>query len=152
MGGYVYHVLHRAVGRATLFYQEGDYAAFENTLREAKEWQPIRLLAYALMPNHWHLVFWPEHDGDVSEFLRWLTVTHTQRYHAHYHTAGTGPVYQGCSKSFPIAQDEHPLRRSRSRAGLISDAHGKNERKAIQRDGQFPVRVARDIRNQFRHA
>ena len=51
MGGYVYHVLNRAVGRATLFYQEGDYAAFENTLRAAKEWQPIRLLAYALLPT-----------------------------------------------------------------------------------------------------
>jgi hypothetical protein len=29
-GGYVYHVLNRAVGRATLFKKEGDYAAFEN--------------------------------------------------------------------------------------------------------------------------
>ena len=84
MGGYVYHVLHRAVGRATLFYQEGDYAAFENTLREAKEWQPIRLLAYALMPNHWHLVFWPEHDGDVSEFLRLA--------HGHAHPALPRPL------------------------------------------------------------
>ena len=128
MGGYVYHVLNRAVGRATLFDKEGDYTAFENTLREAKEWQPIRLLAYALMPNHWHLVLWPEHDGDVSEFLRWLTVTHTQRYHAHYHTAGTGPVYQGRFKSFPIAQDEHLLtvmryvERNPLRAGLVQRA------------------------------
>ena len=108
-GGYVYHALNRAVGRATLFHKEGDYAAFEKTLREAKDWQPIRLLAYVLMPNHWHLVLWPVHDGDLSEFMRWLTVTHTQRYHAHYHTEGTGPVYQGRFKSFPIQEDEHLL-------------------------------------------
>ncbi len=106
-GGYVYHALNRAVGRATLFHKDGDYAAFEKALREAKAWQPMRLLAYCLMPNHWHLVLWPEGDGNLSEFLRWLTVTHTQRYHAHYHTAGTGPVYQGRFKSgaagFPTA-------------------------------------------------
>jgi REP-associated tyrosine transposase len=45
-GGYVYHALNRAVGRATLFHKEGDYAAFEKVLRQAKDWQPIRLLAY----------------------------------------------------------------------------------------------------------
>jgi hypothetical protein len=45
----------------------------------------------------------------LSEFLRWLTVTHTQRYHAHYHTSGTGPLYQGRFKSFPIEQDDHLL-------------------------------------------
>ena len=43
------------------------------------------------MPNHWHLVLWPTGDGDLSEFLRWLTVTHTQRWHARHHTSGTGP-------------------------------------------------------------
>ena len=108
-GGYVYHALNRAVGRTTLFRKEGDYAAFEEVLRQAKEWQPMRLLAYCLMPNHWHLVLWPRGDGVLSEFLRWLTVTHTQRYHAHHHTSGTGPLYQGRFKSFPVQEDEHLL-------------------------------------------
>jgi hypothetical protein len=43
-GGYVYHVLNRAVGRVTLFRKEGDYAAFEKTLRQAPHFQPMRLL------------------------------------------------------------------------------------------------------------
>ena len=127
-GGYVYHALNRAVRRATLFRKDGDYAAFEQVLREAKDWQPMRLLGYCLMPNHWHLVLWPEHDGDLSEFLRWLTVTHTQRYHAHYHTAGTGPLYQGRFKSFPVQEDEHLrtllryVERNALRAGLVRRA------------------------------
>jgi putative transposase len=62
------------------------------------------------MPNHWHLVRWPEHDGALSEYVRWLTGTHTQRYHAPYHTAGTGPLDPGRFKSFPIEPDEHLLR------------------------------------------
>jgi putative transposase len=59
------------------------------------------------MPNHWHLVVWPTADGELSEYLRWLTVTHTQRWHAHRHTAGTGPLYQGRFKSFPIQEGDH---------------------------------------------
>ena len=79
-GGFVYHVLNRAVGRATIFEKTGDYAAFEKVLRQAKKWLPMRVLAYCAMPNHWHLVVWPEQDGDLSEYFRWLTVTHTQRW------------------------------------------------------------------------
>src|SRR5262245_2905012 len=108
-GGYVYHVLNRAVGRATLFRKAGDYLAFRQVMIQAQAWLAMPLLAYCLMPNHWHLVLWPQHDGDLSEFMRWLSVTHTQRCHAHYHTHGTGPLYQGRFKAFPIAEDAHLL-------------------------------------------
>jgi len=60
--------------------------------------------------------------------MRWLTVTHTQRWHAHYHTAGTGPVYQGRFKSFPVQEDEHFLtvcryvERNALRAQLVARA------------------------------
>jgi putative transposase len=106
-GGYVYHVLNRAVGRATLFEHAGDYSAFERVLRESKTHVPMRLLAYCIMPNHWHLVVWPRKDGELSEWMRWLTVTHTQRWHAAHHTSGTGPLYQGRFKSFPVQDDDH---------------------------------------------
>ena len=33
-------------------------------------------------------------------------LTHTQRYHSHYKTAGMGQVYQGRIKSFPVQSDE----------------------------------------------
>jgi putative transposase len=129
-GGYVYHVLNRAVGRATLFRKEGDFAAFERVLGQVSEFQPMRLLAYCLMPNHGHLVLWPKADGDLSTYVRWLTVTHTQRHHAHYHTAGTGPLYQGRFKSFPIQQGDHLravcryVERNPLRAGLVAKAQG----------------------------
>ena len=102
-----FHVLNRAVGRGRLFRTDADYAAFERVLERVHARRPTRLLAYCLMPNHWHLVLWPRADGELSEFMRLLTVTHTQRWHAHHHTAGTGPLYQGRFKSFPIECDEH---------------------------------------------
>jgi putative transposase len=42
-----------------------------------------------------------------SARAQWLTVTHVRRWHAHYHSGGTGPVYQGRFKSFPVQEDDH---------------------------------------------
>jgi putative transposase len=102
VGGMVYHVLNRANGRATLFHKDGDYEAFERILEEAGSYCAVPLLAYCLMPNHWHLVLRPRGDGELSRFVGWLTLTHTQRWHAHYQAVGMGHLYQGRFKSFPI--------------------------------------------------
>ena len=101
-GGIIYHALNRAVARLPLFEKDEDYAAFERVLAEALEKHPTRLLAYCVMPNHWHLLLWPRQDGELTDFLRWLTHTHTMRWHAHHQTGGTGHLYQGRFKSFPV--------------------------------------------------
>jgi len=75
----VYHVLNRAVGRAQIFEKSADYAAFEKVLRQAWQRSGMRLLAYTILPNHWHLVVWPDKDGDLSSYAQWLTVTHVPR-------------------------------------------------------------------------
>lgn len=106
-GGYVYHVLNRAVARLPLLQEYGDFEAFERVLALAQEKHPMRLLSYCLMPNHWHMVLWPKREGELTAFVRWLTHTHTMRWHAHYHTSGSGHLYQGRFKAFPIEQDGH---------------------------------------------
>lgn len=126
--GYVYHLLNRAVGRATMFHKPADYAAFEKILRQAWERSGMRLLSYVLMPNHWHLVVWPEQADTLSTYAQWLTVTHVRRWHAHHHTEGTGPLYQGRFKSFPVQEEDHLLRvcryaeRNPLRANLVERA------------------------------
>ena len=108
-GGLAYHILNRRVGRLGLFDKPADYMAFEKILNEAHERTGIRIAAYCLMPNHWHLLLWPRDDGELSEVMRWVTVTHTQRWHAHRESFGSGPVYQGRFRSFPVQTDEHFL-------------------------------------------
>lgn len=120
-----YYVLNRANAHRTLFEDDGDYIAFERVLLQACERVAMRLLAYCVMPNHWPLVVWPRRDGDLSRFLNWLTLTHTQRWHQHRHTAGEGHVYQGRFKSFPVEASEYLLtvcryvERNPVRAGLV---------------------------------
>ena len=127
-GGIVYHALNRGCGRANLFDKVADYDAFERVLDYALERVPTRILAYCLMPNHWHFVLWPRKDGELTEFLRRVTHTHTQRWHAHRHTAGTGHLYQGRFKSFPVQADDHLLaviryvERNALRADLVNKA------------------------------
>jgi len=127
-GGLVCHVLNRSVGRATIFRDAADYAAFENLLITAGEVTPVRLLTFCLMPNHWHLVLWPQADGDLSAYMHRLTVTHTMRWHHVHQSLGTGPLYQGRFKSFPVDTDEHFLtvcryvERNALRANLVERA------------------------------
>ncbi len=59
------------------------------------------------MPNHWHLVLRPQKDGQMERMLRWVTATHSLRYHAYYHTRGEGHNYQARFKSFPVQNDSH---------------------------------------------
>ena len=105
----VFHCLNRTVARLTRFEKEGDYEAFEQVLEEAWQRIPVRILDYTIMPNHWRFVVWPQTDTEVSDFFHWLTVTHTMRWHAHHHTSGTGHLYRGRFKSFPVQDDEHLL-------------------------------------------
>ena len=77
-GGFVYHVLNRGNGRRAFLNKAGDFAAFERILGEAKQEVPLRILAYCLLPNHWHLLLWPQEGSDLSRFVGWLTLTHAQ--------------------------------------------------------------------------
>jgi len=103
-GGVVYHVMNRASARARIFHKEADYAAFETVLEQAVGRFDLHLLTYIVMPNHFHLVLWPRKgEGEkISHFMKWLQQTHTQRWHAHFHNAGEGRLYQGRFKAFPV--------------------------------------------------
>jgi putative transposase len=126
VGGLCYHVINRGNGRAEVFRKPEDYTAFLQLLRQATERIPMRILAYCLMGNHFHLALWPRHDGDLSAFLQWLLTAHVRRYHGHYHSSGH--VWQGRFKAFPIQQDEHLLtvlryiERNPLRAGVVARA------------------------------
>jgi putative transposase len=102
-----YHVLNRGNARGTVFHEDADYQAFVDLMAEANERVPMRILGYALMPTHFHLVLWPRGDGDLSRWMQWLLTSHVRRYHRHYH--GSGHVWQGRFKAFPIEQDDHLL-------------------------------------------
>ena len=128
LGGQVCHVLNRSVRGQTIFATDLDYEAFEEALAEAWRRHPVPILEYSVLPNHWHFVLWPKADRDLSRFMHWLTMTHTERHNAFHGHTGGGPIYQGRFKSFPVQHDEHFLtvvryvQRNPVRAGLADRA------------------------------
>jgi len=109
VGNQIYHVINRANARVQIFDNDDDYKLFESILEEATERFDMRLLAYCIMPNHFHLILYPKKDGDLSKFMGWLTNTHTRRWHTIKRTIGQGHLYQGRYKSFLCQKDNYLL-------------------------------------------
>jgi putative transposase len=127
-GNVVYHVLNRGVGRMQLFRGQRDYQAFEQVLADALEAVPTRILAWCIMPNHWHLLLWPRRGGELARFMQRLGVMHARRWVMFRGRDGCGHVYQGRFKSFPVQDDAHLrtvgryVERNAVRAGLAPQA------------------------------
>ncbi len=107
--GLAYHVLNRANRRATIFKSDGDYRSFFMALADGLDKVPVRVLGACAMPNHFHLVVWPEEGRAISAFMRWFMNAHIRRYHSFHQTWGTGHLYQGRFKAFPIQTGVHLL-------------------------------------------
>ncbi len=92
-----------------MFRKDAEFEAFQRVMIEACQRHPFRILSYCLMSNHWHFVVWPEEDGQLTNFFRWLAHTHAMRWRVSHRTVGYGHLYQGRFKSFPVQRDEHLL-------------------------------------------
>jgi putative transposase len=126
VGGICYHVLNRGNARGDVFYGDVDYREFVRLIATACERIPMRVMAYCLMPNHFHLVLWPRENGELSRWMQWLLTAHVRRHHRRHDSSGH--VWQGRFKAFPIQRDEHLLtviryvERNALRAGLVRRA------------------------------
>lgn len=127
-GQLVFHVLNRAVQDVVLFNDRRDYQRFLDVLVDTIRHIPMRILAYALMPNHWHLVLWPFKDGDLAAFMKRLTATHAQLWRQQNGSRGRGAVYQGRYKAIAVQNDLHLVQvcryveRNPLRARLVASA------------------------------
>jgi putative transposase len=124
----VHHVLNRGNRRETIFRKDSDYRYFFNLVADALERTPVRLLAICGMPNHFHMVVWPERGLELSAYMEWLSTSHVHHYHHHYRTTGEGHIYQGRFKNFLVQDSQYFYRVVRYvetnpvRAGLVTRA------------------------------
>lgn len=93
--GFVFHVMNRSAKQLTLFDNPYDYDVFLQVLADAEQKCPMRLLQYCIMPNHWHLLVWPDRDDQLPRYMRWITGVHAQRWRRLRGELGKGAVYQG---------------------------------------------------------
>lgn len=125
-----YHVYNRGVEKRLIFEDEQDYGVFLNRLklmlsdpdelerREDMPKQPIKsfygqieLLAYCLMPNHFHLLIHQYDETALSEFMRTLSTSYTMYFNSRYDRVGS--LFQGRYKGRLIDNDAYRLHISR---------------------------------------
>jgi putative transposase len=127
-GGWVFHVLNRRNGRDRLFETDRCYREFLWILQQAAVEDGMRILAYCAMPTHWHLVLWPQADGDLGRFVHRVALRHAARWQRRHRCIGRGHLYQARYKSFPVCTDEYLLtvcryvERNPLRAGFVERA------------------------------
>ncbi len=102
-----YHLINRGNGRQQIFHKDTDYQAFVDLLLQARGKYSVKLLAWCIMPNHFHLLVQPVEADLLNKWMQWLMTTHVRRYHKHYGTSGH--VWQGRYKSFIVQDDDHLL-------------------------------------------
>jgi putative transposase len=91
--GFVYHVINRGNGRQEVFHEDKEYEAFIDLMAEAKTMYEVKVLAYCLMPNHFHMLLQPEKAEDMSKWMQWLMTSHVRKHHRIHKTSGH--VWQG---------------------------------------------------------
>jgi putative transposase len=125
---FIFHVFNRVIEGRLLLDLPTDFDVFCDIFRRTAHDYPVQILAYALMPTHWHLVLWPREDGSLSAFMHKLTMCHAKTWREMHESTGRGAVYQGRFKAVPIQRDGHLLRtlryveRNPVRAGLVQRA------------------------------
>lgn len=154
--GLIYHVLNRGNGKQEIFHDRSDYSAFLKLMKEAKGKFSVEILAYCLMPNHFHMLIMPSEANELSKYMQWLLTSHVRRYHKHYGT--TGHIWQGRFKSFIIQKNDYLLtvlryiERNPVRADLVKSAKDwkwsshagslRGERRLLA--DEFPIDLPRD--------
>ena len=122
--GFVYHVINRGNGGQPVFHENRDYQAFVDLVKKAKRVFGVKLFAYCLMPDHFHMIVLPGKAEHLSKWMQWIMTSYVRRYHHDYGT--NGHLWQGRFKSFIVQQDEHLITLMRyveanpERAGLVN--------------------------------
>ena len=101
-----YHVLNRGRRRESIFRDTKDYETFLQTVQEACEFWHLRVAAYGLMANHYHLLVQTP-NGNLSRCFRHIDGVYTQRFNRRH--GHDGPLFRGRYKALLIEADPYLL-------------------------------------------
>jgi len=121
--GYYYHLYNRGVNGQPIFLTPGNWSYFLKKLWEYFETDLIDIIAYCLMPNHYHLLIYLKIDDLSKRIMQPFTVSYTKAVNKQQ--ARTGPLFQGPFQAKLVDTDEYLLHLSRyihlnpAHAGLV---------------------------------
>ena len=118
-----YHVMNRGRRREDIFSRKEDYVAFIEILKETVSAWNIKIVAYCLMSNHYHLLVQTP-EGNLSRCMRHINGVYTQRYNRR--NRHDGQLFRGRYKSILLDSDNYLtvlvryIHRNPLRAGMVN--------------------------------
>lgn len=104
-GGW-YHVMNRGLRRHVTFTDDEDHALFLDTLSQACRMFGVKVGAYCLMPNHYHLLL-NTPNANLSRFMRHVNGVYTQRFNRK--NGKDGPLFRGRYRALVVDADAYLL-------------------------------------------
>lgn len=90
--------------------QERDKSLALSTLQVESKMQ-VEILAFCLMPNHFHLILRQKNDNGISKFISQFTNSYTRYFNTK--NDRVGPLFQGTFKAVMVEDDEQLVHLSR---------------------------------------
>ena len=111
LAGSDYHIFNRGHNKADIFIEPENYIFFLKRLRRyLKPTARVTILAYCLMPNHYHLLLRPL-DDNLSKHMQMFAISYTKAINKRY--SKIGGLFQGAFQAKLIERDEYLLHLSR---------------------------------------
>ena len=101
-----YHIMNRGRRGDMVFRSKHNYSKFIELLIESSEMWNLRVSAYCLMPNHYHLLVQTP-DANISRSMRHIDGVYTQYYNRI--NGFDGPLFRGRYKAIVIDADSYLL-------------------------------------------
>jgi putative transposase len=110
LAGHYYHVYNRGNNRHPIFFERENYLFFLKQTRYYLTEETADLLAYCLMPNHYHFLVYLRQDN-LSEKMAFLSLSYTKAINKRFQRCGS--VFQGPFKAIHVNQEAYLLNLSR---------------------------------------
>ena len=107
VAGHYYHVYNRGCNYEPIFSTHDNYIYLLQKVKRLLREIPLVIIAYCLMPNHYHFVIRQEGDTPISTFIQRLFLTYTQAYNKQQ--GRRGPLFEGRFKCIHIDSDEYVI-------------------------------------------
>ena len=106
-----YHIYNRGVNRQPIFFCDDNWGFFLSRLRQHLKRELVDVVAYCLMPTHYHLLLFLKTDYPFSKLMRPFGVSYSKAVNRQQ--GRTGPLFQGPFRAKLIDKDEYLLHLSR---------------------------------------
>ena len=109
--GYCYHVYNRSIEGKIIFKSKDNYEFLLRKMGEYIAIYNLSMIAYCLMPNHYHMLIRVDTNNTLSPFIKRLFNSYTQAYNKQNHRKGT--IFEGSAQVKLVESDEYVLLLSR---------------------------------------